>query len=310
VHTPPENFERYMRYLHQQKFRVLALRDIEPYLPAADPPDPMLQDRFPRRDAASLRLPLEELATQAHLDDWLSNMRRHHYSAAEIAQVSGATPAGTTPGPATQRVLPYPGGRPLRIGFREGAINPLRGTKASVFLPWDPSSYVVIDLPEAIFSNLGLLFLAHTHVPTIWNDRNVVIENTDWIRDAEALRSEWKLPNQVSFGASIKPVQDGVEMALWLRNGTAQPLSRLRTQICVLLKGAAGFNSLTNGNKQFDKLQASVRDAEGRRSILTEWERCGRTWGNAQCPCLHSDPVLPDCDPGETVRVAGKLWFS
>jgi hypothetical protein len=25
--------------------------------------------------------------------------------------------------------------------------------------------------------------------------------------------------------------------------------------------------------------------------------------------CLHSDPVLPDCAPGQTVRVAGRLLF-
>jgi hypothetical protein len=24
---------------------------------------------------------------------------------------------------------------------------------------------------------------------------------------------------------------------------------------------------------------------------------------------MHADPVLPDCPPGETVRVRGRLWF-
>ena len=57
------------------------------------------------------------------------------------------------PVPSPWRLLPYPGGRPVRIGFREGAINPLRGTKASVFLPG--GGYAVIDLPEAIFSDRG-----------------------------------------------------------------------------------------------------------------------------------------------------------
>ena len=168
----------------------------------------------------------------------------------------------------------------------------------------------MIDLPEAIFSNIGLLFLAHTHVPTIWNDRNVVIENVDWAREGTGLRSDWKLPNDVSFGASIRPVEDRIEMELWLRNGTAEPLTKLRTQICVLLKGAAGFNAQTDSNKTLDKEVASVRAADGRRSILTQWERCGRTWANKACPCMHSDPVLPDCAAGETVRVRGKLWFA
>ena len=34
-----------------------------------------------------------------------------------------------------------------------------------------------------------------------------------------------------------------------------------------------------------------------------------RAWGNALCPCLHSDPVLPDCPPGQTVRVQGVVRF-
>ena len=27
------------------------------------------------------------------------------------------------------------------------------------------------------------------------------------------------------------------------------------------------------------------------------------------CPCFHADPVLPDCAPGGTVGVKGRLWF-
>jgi hypothetical protein len=50
-------------------------------------------------------------------------------------------------------VLPYPGGRHPRIGFLDGAVNPQRETKISVSTPWDEQSYVVVDLPEAIWSN-------------------------------------------------------------------------------------------------------------------------------------------------------------
>ena len=107
----------------------------------------------------------------------------------------------------------------------------------------------------------------------------------------------------------VAPRAHDVSMELWLRNGTDQTLSALRTQICVLLKGAPSFNSQTNDNKVFEKTIARVRSGAGERAILTEWERCGRTWGNPQCPCLHSDPILPDCPPGQTVRVAGRLWF-
>ena len=113
-------------------------------------------------------------------------------------------------------------------------------------MPWNPADYIVVDVPEAIFSNLGLLFLAHTHVPTIWNKQNVVIENVDWEPiEGGGLRHQWRLPNQVQFGAVMRPAEGRVDMELWLRNGTESALSRLRTQICVMLKGAPGFNAQT-----------------------------------------------------------------
>lgn len=308
VNTEQEAFRKYMEYLKEQNFETFAMRDLERFIDVNSPPaDPLLAERSPKRK--TLLLPVEMESTRANMDYWLSNMAAHRYSVGEVAQVTGLS--ATVPAEAARhRVLPYPGGRALRIGFREGAINPLRGTKATVFLPWDPAGYVVIDLPEAIFSNIGLLYLAHTHVPTIWNGKNVVIENQDWERKpGDALSSNWKLPNGIVFGAEIKPAADQIDMQLWLRNGTADPLTGLRTQICVLLKEASGFQAQTNENKTFGKSLAEARSFDGARSIRTEWELCGRTWGNAACPCMHSDPMLPDCEPGKTVSVRGRLWF-
>ena len=200
------------------------------------------------------------------------------------------------------RVLPYPGGRHPRIGFQEGAIAPMRGTKASIFLPWDPASYVVVDLPEAIFSNLGLMFLAHTDIPTVWNDKNVVLENVDWERGADgSLSSQWTLPNFVTFGAHIRPGESSVDMELWLRNFSGGDLTGmnasadLRTQVCVMLKGAPEFNAQTNDNKILRQSVAAVHSAGGNRWILTAWQNPGRSWGNPNCPCLHADPQLADC---------------
>ena len=58
----------------------------------------------------------------------------------------------------------------LAAGIRGSAFatarsTPQRETKVSIFTPWDDASYVVADVPEAIWSNLGLTYLAHTHVP-------------------------------------------------------------------------------------------------------------------------------------------------
>src|SRR5262249_2421160 len=206
------------------------------------------------------------------------------------------------------RVLPYPGGRETRRGFFAN-VDAQRGTKASVFLPWDPSAYVVVDLPEAIWNGRRLLFLAHTDVPTVWDEQNVSIENVDWTRSDGALCHERELPNKVAFGAVVWPKPYGVEMELWLRNDSDQPLTRLRTQICNLLKGAPDFNEQTKTNKIFRCPGAAVHSSDGNRWILTAWERCGSAWGQPLVPCLHADPVLPDCAPGQTVSVRGRLWF-
>src|SRR5262249_3031878 len=120
----------------------------------------------------------------ADLRYWLENMVWHHrFTTAEISDATGLSAdeikaaltrfgisAATAPKRAANApllVLPYPGGRHPRIGFLDGAVRPQRETKVSVFTPWDPASYVVVDVPEAIWSNLRLTYLPHTHVPTI-----------------------------------------------------------------------------------------------------------------------------------------------
>lgn len=54
VHTPPERFRQYMAHLKQEGFRVIAVRGLEQYLPAGEPPkDPMLEVRYPNRQPAA-----------------------------------------------------------------------------------------------------------------------------------------------------------------------------------------------------------------------------------------------------------------
>lgn len=318
VHTPPERFRKYMEELSRRGFSVLALRDLES--PAEPTNDPNVNVRNAVAGAAPEQ-PVELAATRANLSVWTDTMLRHRYSEDEAAAVAGFSAAeradyrlrlgeAAAPAPGPVEVWPYPGGRHPRIGFLEGAIDPLRGSKASVFLPWDPASYVVVDLPELISSDLGHLFLAHTHVPTIWNEQNVWLDNVDWQRTpGGGLMLEWTLPNGVVFGSSLRPDRDGVELGLWLRNSLDEGLKGLRTQLCVMLRGAPEFNAQTRDNKIFKPPAAAVESKDGGRWVLTAWERTGRSWGNPRCPCLHADPVFPDCAPGETVRLKGRLWF-
>lgn len=264
---------------------------------------------------------------EAELKYWLHNMVWYHrFSNEEVSAATGLTidrvasalnqfkiSARTKPKRpqnAPLQVLPYPGGRHPRLGFQDGAIDPQRETKVSVFTPWDEKSYAVVDVPEAVWSNLGLAYLAHTHVPTIWTKQNVELERLEWNRGKDgALDIERKLPNGLVFGAKVLPGPDAVRMELWLTNGTKEALTDLRVQNCVMLKGAPGFDLQTNDNKVFQSPYVACKSADGMRWIITAWDPCNRIWGNAPCPCLHSDPKFPDCAPGETKRLRGWLSF-
>jgi hypothetical protein len=266
-------------------------------------------------------------ANDEDLRFWLQNMVWHHrFSHAEVIAATGLTEAELTtalgrfdirldnrpgrPANSPLLVLPYPGGRHPRIGFLEGAVRPQRETKVSVFTPWDGTSYVVVDVPEAIWSNLGLTYLAHEHVPTIWTKQSVELEPLEWRRQpAGSLRLERKLPNGIVFTSKVEPRQAAVHFELALTNGTDKQLTDLRVQNCVMLKGAVGFEAQTNDNKVIKEPYVACKSADGKRWIVTAWDPCHRGWANPKCPCLHSDPKFPDCGPGETTKVKGVLWF-
>ncbi len=270
-------------------------------------------------------------ADEAELRRWLQNMAWHHrFSVPEMTAATGLSSEKITaalerfeirpdnrprrPADGPLMVLPYPGGRHPRIGFLEGAIRPQRETKFSAFLPWDKAGYVVVDVPEAIWlanaTGRELLYLAHTHIPTMWDRKGVELEKLEWQRTDDGLLTiERQLPNRVKFGAKVTPGKEAIRMELWLTNGTDKTLRGLAVQNCVMLKGAPGFAQTTNENKEDHPPYSTCRSAQRDRWIITAWEPCQRVWANSDCPCMHSDPKFPDCPPGETRRLRGWLSF-
>jgi hypothetical protein len=194
-------------------------------------------------------------------------------------------------------------------------VNPQRETKVSVFAPW--GGYVVADLPEAIWHETAegraLLYLAHTHVPTIWDKRGIKLEPLEWSRADDESGSGWqmerKLPSGVVFGTRVRPTKSQVRMEMWLTNGTKEPLKGLVVQNCVMLKGLPRFDQQTNDNKLLRNPYVACYNADKSRWIITAWEPCHRPWANPPCPCLHSDPKFADCEPGKTSRLTGWLSF-
>ncbi len=265
------------------------------------------------------------------LRSWLENMVWHHrFTIDEVTAATGLEadevtaalkrfgirrdnrPKRAAGGPIL--VLPYPGGRHPRIGFLEGAIRPQRETKVSIFTPWDDTSYVVLDVPEAIWWDVEggreLLYLAHTHIPTTWSKKNVEMEKLEWkVGDDGTFLLERRLPNNVVFGTKIVPGADALRMEMWLTNGTDKTLTGLRVQNCIMLKGTPDFEPQTNDNKVLKDPYAACGSPDGKRWVITAWEPNLRAWGNPPCPCLHSDPKFPDCAPGETSRLTGWVSF-
>ena len=332
VHTTPEKFESYMKHLADHDYHVIAMRDLEKYVdPAVGPNDPrgVMEDR---KRAIEREISLDNFRAphdDAELRYWLENMTRHRFTPVEMSAATGL-PAdevvaaldrlGISPERLPERgddaplsVLPFPGGRHPRIGFQDGAIRPQRETKVSVFAPWDDGGHAVLDVPEAIWFNNGdrreLLYLAHTHVPTVWDRQGVDLEPLEWTRKRDGtLEVERRLPNEVRFGAKVVPERDSVRMELWITNGSREPLSGLVVQNCVMLKDACGFSQQTNDNKLLADPYVACHNEAKDRWIITAWEPCVRPWTNPPCPCMHSDPQFPDCAPGETQRIYG--WFS
>ena len=190
-------------------------------------------------------------------------------------------------------------------------LSPMRGTKLSVFLPWSEKDFVVLDLPEAVMTQYGLTFLGHKHIPTVYDYQLQGINNSDWkeLEDG-SFENLWKLPGNIEIGAKATPGKEDVTMEIWLTNRTKDTvLTNMQTQVCVMLGQAKGYQALTNSNKIIKCPLVAVHSDPGYRWILTAWENCTHPWGNPDCPCMHADPSFPDCPPGETVKLHGKLWF-
>lgn len=311
--------------------RIESIRVHEPVKPAVSPDgDAKAQVNPAKRKSAMRDLHVCEPRPPKNPEDlryWLEDMFWYHrYSPAEISAATGLPASRITTelkrlnitsanrphrlsgSPLTVR--PYPGGPHPRIGFLEGAVNPQRDTKISVFAPWDESSYAVVDLPEAIWSNLGLTYLAHTHIPTLWTEHGILLVKTEWQPHSDGSWTTVRmLPNGIEFGTKVIPGAEGIQMSLWLTNHSDGALSDLRIQNCVMLKNLRGFASQTNDNKVFDSPFVACHSADGKRWIITAWDRCFHAWGNAPVPCLHSDPKFPDCARGKTVRLRGWLSF-
>ena len=262
--------------------------------------------------------------SDADLRGWLSSMLVHHrYTPAEAGAALGLTAdevnaaakrLGITtdlPNDPRPRVLPYPGGRHPRIGFLDGAIRPQRETKVSLFAPWADGGYAVADVPEAVWHDTPsgrrkLLYLAHTHVPTLWDEQGQTLPPLEWATTPDgSFEVSRPLPNKVTLTSRVTPGRDGTRMEFRVTNGSTETLTGLDVQMCVMLKGLNGFELPSNDNKVFQPPFAAARDASGRRWIITAWDGCKRAWGNAALPLPSLRPSCPGLPAGRVEKRPG-----
>lgn len=256
---------------------------------------------------------------------WLQNMAWHQFNLDEMKAATGLekdeiaadlerfriTPE---PHPAPRPgqplfVLPYPGGKHPRIGLQEQAVNPQRDTKISVFTPWDPSSYVVLDLPEAVYTTNFLYYLSHSDMPTIWSLQGMQLQPVEWERlDDGRLKYTRELPNGVSFGAEVEPRPSELRLTWWIHNDTATALRDILIQNCVLLGAAEEFSAQTPDNKLFANNYAVCRSPDGDHWAISGWANAEKLWGLHDSPCMHADPFIEVCQPGQKIVLHG--WFS
>lgn len=61
--------------------------------------------------------------------------------------------------------------------------------------------------------------------------------------------------------------------------------------------------------RQCDAGFIAVRSKQRSRCIAISWPKCRKVFTSINTPCIHADPELSDCPPGEEVSAAGRIIF-
>ena len=207
---------------------------------------------------------------------------------------------------------------------------------------WPSQDYLWLDMPEAIFTRQGLLFLSHVNPP--FPVKYPSPPAVPWKEVPGGMAYERKLPDGISFSVRIVKADRAVEIELSMQNRGEHPINDITLQTCVFLRAAREFSQRTADTKlvhvagrgwlPFMKA-LKLKDAKGTvrlgwRSgpkiadlpvILTTSSEAKRlvafSWGkdtfslvcNPNHPCMHADPALPDLEPGGNAVIKGKVIF-
>ena len=62
-------------------------------------------------------------------------------------------------------------------------------------------------------------------------------------------------------------------------------------------------------DKECDAGFIAVRSKERTRYVALHWPKCRLVFTNTNVPCIHADPGLGGCPPGEQVSLTGRILF-
>jgi len=212
--------------------------------------------------------------------------------------------------------------------------------------PWSEPlfpDFVFLDFPEAIFCNLGLLYLGHRspRFPSVYAD----LPKVPWKKEKGKLYFDRVLPNGIGFGGSLSTSDPSiVSLELYLENGSDGALTGIKLQTCALLKHTKAFCRDTADNKfvhtptggwrpftQASKtrieqgrfrlgwragpaaadlpVMVTVSDRSDQLIALTWYDDTYSLVCNPAHPCMHADPMFADIQPGKRGEIHGELIF-
>ena len=99
---------------------------------------------------------------------------------------------------------------------------------------------------------------------------------------------ERSFPMESSSAAALRSAATRLPWKCGLTNGTDKPLTGLRSQVCVMLKGLIGFNSQRKRQTVANGPFIAVKADGANRWIITAWQPNNRAWDNPPVPCIHS----------------------
>ena len=209
--------------------------------------------------------------------------------------------------------------------------------------PWPSQDYLWLDFPEAIFTDLGLIYLSHVNpdFPVLFPN----LPEAAWQKHEQGLSFTRTLPNGLKFGgALVVNDESSVGLELFIENGSDKPLSGIRLQTCAYLRAIKEFAdfSLTNkfvhlnktGWTNFEQAQSSpengrfrlgfrgegtavadlpvivTRSNMAQRLVAMSWyEASASLMSNPKHPCMHVDPVFSDLAIQQRQVIKGEILF-